>query len=187
MQGEDRAGRPDHEELGAAHEQAPGFDDVDFDADFPAETHSTTDSWRPPAGPRRPRPERVVMSARDAFAEDDSTTTGKLRARPYVLTRGRTKARSDLAVETLVSAEPHARWQLHTPGSEYRKLGRLCAQPVSVAEIAANLSVPLGVARVLISDLADTGFVRVHAAPANPGGRPDRALLDRVLAGLRQL
>ncbi len=127
------------------------------------------------------------MSTRDAFTEEDTPSDGGLRARPYVLTKGRTRARSDLAVETLVSSEPNAQWHRHRPGSEYRKLGQLCTTPVSVAEIAANLSVPLGVARVLITDLADTGFLRVHTAPANPGGRPDRALLDRVLAGLQRL
>ncbi|WP_298180403.1 DUF742 domain-containing protein [Saccharomonospora sp.] len=137
---------------------------------------------------RHPRPERVVMSPRDTFAEDDSDelTTRQLRARPYVLTKGRTHARPDLAIETLVSATPNAQWHLHK-NAEYRKVGQVCAQPRSVAEIAAYLEVPLGVARVLISDLADTGFVRIHDAPQTTDGRPDRQLMHRVLAGLQKL
>lgn len=184
MQGGDCVGRPDDAEpTGAGHDEEAFSTDL-FSDQAPHE------GWRPSPAPRKrtPRPARVVMSQHDAFAgEEESSTTGRLRARPYVLTKGRTRARSDLAVETLVSAEPHARWHLHKPGSEYRKLGQLCAVPVSVAEIAANLSVPLGVARVLISDLAETGYLRVHQAAPTKGGRPDRALLDRVLAGLRNL
>ncbi|MGH3901151.1 MAG: DUF742 domain-containing protein, partial [Pseudonocardiaceae bacterium] len=68
--------------------------------------------------------------------------------RPYFWTGGRTASRVDLAVETLVSAtgrppDPPAR-------PEYRTILRLCATPHSVAELAALLSVPLGVARVLL-------------------------------------
>ena len=37
-----------------------------------------------------------------------------------------------------------------------------CRTPRSVAEIVAALRVPLGVARVLISDAADAGLVTVH-------------------------
>src|SRR5690606_19725964 len=142
---------------------------------------------RSPSLRRRPKPERVVMSPRDPFAEDDADLEVKeLRTRPYVMTKGRTHARPDLAIETLVSATPHAQWHLHK-NPEYRKVGQVCAQPRSVAEVAALLAVPLGVARVLISDLADTGFVRIHAAPQSTDGRPDRQLMHRVLAGLQRL
>jgi hypothetical protein len=55
-----------------------------------------------------------------------------------------------------------------------------------VAEIAALLSIPLGVARVLVGDLADEGLVRVHQ-PANQQDQPDLALLEKVLSGLRKL
>jgi hypothetical protein len=56
----------------------------------------------------------------------------------------------------------------------------------SVAEISARLRMPLGVVRVLISDLADQGRIRVYGTGHGPG-RPDRALLERVLSGLRRL
>ena len=101
-----------------------------------------------------------------------------------MLTKGRTHARPDLAIETLVSATPNAQWHLHK-NAEYRKVGQVCAQPRSVAEIAAYLEVPLGVARVLISDLADTGFVRIHDAPQTTDGRPDR--LDPAVAVAGQI
>ena len=59
----------------------------------------------------------------------------------------------------------------------------LCARPKSVAEVAALLSVPLGVARVLVGDLASDGSVVVHAAVRVP----DVDLMQRVLVGLRRL
>ncbi|WP_019812785.1 DUF742 domain-containing protein [Saccharomonospora saliphila] len=140
-----------------------------------------------------PKPERIVMSPHtppgDADDGDDGGDDGerhRLRARPYVLTKGRTRARDDLAIETLVSTEPTAPWHRNL-GSEYQAVRRLCTQPKSVAEVAANLAVPLGVARVLISDLADTGFVRVHTVRPSASGRPDADLMHRVLAGLQRL
>jgi hypothetical protein len=55
-----------------------------------------------------------------------------------------------------------------------------------VAEVSALLRIPLGVVRVLISDLADQGRIRVYGTGHGPGS-PDRALLERVLSGLRRL
>jgi len=44
----------------------------------------------------------------------------------------------------------------------------------------------LGVARVLIADMAMDGLVRVHQLD-HEHGRPDLNLLERVLSGLRKL
>ncbi|MGH3774426.1 MAG: DUF742 domain-containing protein [Pseudonocardiaceae bacterium] len=105
--------------------------------------------------------------------------------RPYSWTGGRTAAQVDLAVETLVSAtgrppDPPAR-------AEHRTILRLCATPHSVAELAALLSMPLGVARVLLGDLAATGSVAVHRTVGAADAAPDVALMQRVLTGLRRL
>lgn len=102
--------------------------------------------------------------------------------RPYVVTGGRTRAAMELRVETLVSATAG-------PGSdvgERRSVLELCARPRSVSEVAALAQVPLGVARVVIGDLADEGRLRVHVGVDAAGG-PDLALLDRVLSGLHLL
>ena len=61
----------------------------------------------------------------------------------------------------------------------------LCASPRSVAEIAALLEIPLGVARVLVGDLAQDGAVVVHGT-SGPDG-PDATFMQRVLDGLRRL
>jgi hypothetical protein len=106
--------------------------------------------------------------------------------RAYVWTGGRTKSSHHFEVETLVSAaEPSS-----TPGavtqSDRTVLG-LCHEPRSVAEVAALLTVPLGVAKVLLGDMADRGMIVVHGAATGPGAAPSHALMERVLTGLRGL
>jgi len=62
----------------------------------------------------------------------------------------------------------------------------LCRDLLSIAEVSARLDLPLGVARVLIGDMAEQGLVILHR-PTTVGDRPDLALLQRVLYGLHQL
>jgi hypothetical protein len=69
---------------------------------------------------------------------------------------------------------------------EMQAIVELCRRMRTVAEIAALLKMPLGVVRVLLSDLADQGKIRVYGT-GHGAGRPDRALLERVLNGLRRL
>jgi hypothetical protein len=111
---------------------------------------------------------------------------GASAVRPYAWTRGRTKANFDLAIETLVSTSPQGREQLGLLQMEHRSVADLCDQPRSVAEIAALLAIPLGVARVLLGDMAGLGVVTVHQT-ASSGSEPDLALMERVLSGLRRL
>jgi hypothetical protein len=104
--------------------------------------------------------------------------------RPYVLTRGRTRADLDLSLETLVSTLPKViPYQL--PPDEAAVLDLCRAQSRSVAEIAALHRVPIGVAKVLIADLATAGLLAVHRSFAASG--PDLLLMERVLGGLRRI
>ncbi|MDQ0583429.1 DUF742 domain-containing protein [Streptomyces rishiriensis] len=120
------------------------------------------------------------------------------RVRPYSLTGGRTRFGHVLLVETFVAAleAPEERKELTFGGGslkptvmpELRAIVELCRRMRTVAEIAALLKMPLGVVRVLLSDLADQGKIRVYGTGTAHGtGRPDRALLERVLSGLRRL
>ena len=58
---------------------------------------------------------------------------------------------------------------------------------MSVAEIAAQLRVPLGVARVIIADMVDLGLVEVLKTASADGDERDPAFLRRVLSGLQRL
>ena len=102
----------------------------------------------------------------------------------YALTGGRTRsvAGPPMPVETLVTATAGKHTgQLQL---EYRETVALAAKPVSIVEISAVLRVPVGVARVLVSDLVDAGYLEVHLPPTTAGG-PTPAVLERLLEGLR--
>jgi hypothetical protein len=107
--------------------------------------------------------------------------------RPYAWTRGRTKSGLELAVEALVSTSQRGREQLAMLQVEHQAVAELCEQTRSVAEVAALLQIPLGVARVLLGDMAGDGVVTVHQSASSTGNMPDLALMDRVLRGLRRL
>jgi hypothetical protein len=102
------------------------------------------------------------------------------------MTGGRTRpAHTDLEIEALVSTTSTGE---RTPKLtvEQRAIAALCRDILSIAEISARLDLPLGVTRVLVGDMADDGLVMVHR-PAQTGDRPDLALLERVLYGLRTI
>lgn len=132
-----------------------------------------------------PDPEPDDAPTRPVFipsaAPPESTRT---RVRPYVRTRGRTRTRTDLAVETLVSI-PSPRPPLEDP--EHVALGDVVDDPRSVAEVAALLAVPLGVARVIIDDMAGAGLLLVHPRAVAASGAPSRDIMQRVLDGLHKL
>lgn len=107
--------------------------------------------------------------------------------RPYTWTRGRTSPVFDLAMETLVSTTQHGHEMAVLTSEEHRAVAQLCSAPRSVAEVAALLSLPLGVARVLLADMADIGLVMVHRSAYSTAETPDMALMERVLSGLRRL
>ncbi|GAA4740313.1 DUF742 domain-containing protein [Actinomycetospora chibensis] len=107
--------------------------------------------------------------------------------RPYAWTGGRTRPVYDLAIETLVSIGNAGRDTSRIPQYEHRAVAELCREPRSVAEVAALLTLPLGVARVLIGDMASQGTVVVHQTASTSGDVPDMALMERVLSGLRRL
>lgn len=106
--------------------------------------------------------------------------------RPYAVTRGRTAARTDFALEALVSTTPRAWANGVRLFPEQQAICHLCMNLTSVAEISALLHIPIGVTRVLVGDLAESGFVNVQQ-PGLVGGLPDVTLLERVLIGLRGL
>ncbi|MER7773247.1 DUF742 domain-containing protein [Kitasatospora sp. NPDC096140] len=118
---------------------------------------------------------------------EDEPDAGPL-IRPFAMTGGRTRPRYELALEALVSADVDPQ-RLATLLPEHQRICTLCTEVKSVAEVSALLSLPLGVARILVADLAEAGLVAIHqpASGGESGNQPDVTLLERVLSGLRKL
>jgi hypothetical protein len=112
--------------------------------------------------------------------------------RPYAMTGGRTRpgpsgVRFDLIA--LVSLDTGAPDVLDDTslGPEHRALIELCrTETQSVAELAADTDLPVGVVRVLLGDLLELGRVTV-SRPVPPAQLPDERILREVIEGLRAL
>jgi hypothetical protein len=68
---------------------------------------------------------------------------------------------------------------------EHRRLLGLCSHPVTVVDLASDADLPVGVVRVLLSDLSQWQAVRLVQAPR--GRVIDERLLKDVLDGLQAL
>lgn len=109
------------------------------------------------------------------------------RVRPYALTGGRTRGRRELHVETLISVPDPDPEYAAALLPESREVYEQAHRPISLAELSAHLDVPLGVVRVLVSDLASEGAVFVHPTGGGQVYRHDPDVLERVLDGLNRL
>ena len=120
----------------------------------------------------------------DRYPEEEAPGPGRV-VPVYAVTGGRTRgAGTELPMESLITASQWTPW----PGmqAEYRMILEMADRPVSLVEIGSALQIPVGVARVLVSDLAGAGYVAVYE-PEHTGddGRPRPAVLERLLEGLR--
>ncbi|MYS21477.1 Protein of unknown function [Streptomyces sp. DvalAA-14] len=142
---------------------------------------------QPYAPPQAPPPQ-APQGPRGGGAGGGRRPTPSGLVRPYAMTGGRTRPRYQLAIEALVStaADPE---RLRGQLPEHQRICLLCREVKSVAEISALLTIPLGVVRILVADLAEAGLVAIHqpGGDAAAGGQPDVTLLERVLSGLRKL
>ncbi len=113
--------------------------------------------------------------------------------RPYAMTRGRTshatEAKLDL-IALVVSEQDSgeaAAVDDHTLSPEHLDIVERCQQQAtSVAELAADLDLPIGVVRVLVGDLLVAAHVYIHK-PVPPAELPDESILRDVIDGLRAL
>ncbi|GGS37156.1 MULTISPECIES: DUF742 domain-containing protein [Actinokineospora] len=134
-----------------------------------------------PVEPQWPDAESVPMVRLPDAAEQAAIV------RPYAWTRGRTRSNFELRLETMVSTSPRAADASAFAESEHRAIGELCREPRSVAEVATLLGAPLGVAKVLLGDMAQLGLVTVHKTATGGANRAHLVLMERVLSGLRRL
>jgi Protein of unknown function (DUF742) len=106
--------------------------------------------------------------------------------RPYALVRGRTRPTGDSL--DVISMAYALRMSVPDPADlepEHLALLRRCAAPMSVADLASTLDLPLGVIRILLADLRDRKLIRIHRPRAEP--LTDIRLLKEVADGLRRL
>lgn len=131
-----------------------------------------------PPSPPSPTPE----------PEDDvDDTYSPAAVRPYAWTKGRTTSQVRFEIETLLSTTAAYSEHDESTSGEFHAVAALCHQPRSIAEVAALLGIPLGVARVLAGDMAGAGLLAVHETASVDGESPGLALMERILSGLRRL
>ena len=107
--------------------------------------------------------------------------------RPYTVTRGRTRLRDDgLDLISVLEATgvPVSRRVRLDP--EHRRLLAICRRPITFADLASEIDLPVGVVRVLVDDLRDENALRV-LKPTPTGNVPDELVLRKLLHGLRAL
>ena len=108
--------------------------------------------------------------------------------RPYAMTKGRTMPAADAYVGLIDMVIAEDRPQLPAGArlnSEHRRLLGMCRHPGTVVDLASDAALPVGVVRVLLSDLAAWGAIRVVRTPR--GRVTDERLLKDVLDGLQAL
>jgi DNA-binding transcriptional ArsR family regulator len=117
--------------------------------------------------------------------------------RPYVLTGGRVgQSNFDLPLETLVAVAIGKEAVSENP--EKQRILALAAQDfISVAELSSHVQLPIGVVRVLVSDLAEEGLVTLYKPQLGGGSAfgssgyryrpPSLAVLESVLDGISAL
>ncbi|MET8285360.1 DUF742 domain-containing protein [Streptomyces sp. NPDC048448] len=112
--------------------------------------------------------------------------------RPYAMTGGRTQSgptgvRFDLIALVTLDTTASGADDESLLGPEHRHLIDLCrVETQSVAELAADTDLPVGVVRVLLGDLLERGRVTV-SRPVPPAQLPDERILHEVIEGLRAL
>ena len=132
---------------------------------------------------RGPRPLRPGDDAAHLWPDADAGPLVRL----YALTRGRARPASQIFdLISLITAQTRPEDE---PGltPEQAALLELCRNgPQSVAELAASCDLPLGVARVILSDLLEFGHIHVRR-PLAPNSLLDEHIFQEVINGLRAL
>jgi hypothetical protein len=106
--------------------------------------------------------------------------------RPYALTQGRTRpvGESFDLVATVVATRAIADPASLAP--EHVSVLRLTRVPTTVADIASDVDLPLGVVRIILADLRELGLIAIRT-PVVMAERIDKHTLREVLNGLRGL
>ncbi|BAD55824.1 MULTISPECIES: DUF742 domain-containing protein [Nocardia] len=119
---------------------------------------------------------------RESWFDDEAGPLVRL----YAVTRGRSDARPDLNMLTLVVYSGSGTLRRTEP--EYAEILRLSRTVQSIAELAAQLHLPLTTTKVLVGDLIDDGLLDFRAPEPTPDAGPrDLGTLRAVLRGIQAL
>ena len=106
--------------------------------------------------------------------------------RPYALTGGRTRPIGEaidlLALVTSIDLNPFEDLLLEP---ECLEVMRQCREPKPVADLASDLDLPLGVVRILLSDMRERGLIAIR--PPARARLTDPQVLKDVADALRRL
>ena len=106
--------------------------------------------------------------------------------RPYLLTSGRAKPVDDTLEIEAQAVTTHLGFASQADLTfERRDIVALCRGTQSIAEIAAKLGLHIGVARVLVADLAALGYLAVRRPNSKPS--QDLGMIERVIRGLEAI
>ncbi|MGC4744311.1 DUF742 domain-containing protein [Micromonospora sp. DT201] len=155
--------------------------------------HWKEQNWEEPAPDVRIRPYLRAVAPVEQFGGQVPTAPATADAavahvpRPFVLTSGRVAGIDPtIRLETQVTARhPGQNWdspELSRLTFEMRNIVLLCAEPLSVAEVSAQLRLQLGVTKVLVGDLRAAGYLDVHVRHGAEPTNPD--VIQRVIDGL---
>ena len=107
--------------------------------------------------------------------------------RPYALTQGRTMHTGEsFDLVATVMATQAAITELGSLAPEHMSVLHLARAPTTVADIASDVDLPLGVVRIILADLRELGLVVIRT-PVVMAERIDKHTLREVLNGLRGL
>ncbi|MFD9317434.1 DUF742 domain-containing protein [Streptomyces sp. NPDC060053] len=127
-----------------------------------------------------PPPPPLPKDSKDS--KEGAEGEGKNPERLYIITGADgERAPVDLVTLVVARAEPPSS---ATP--EQTAVLRMCAAPLSVAEISAYLGLPFSVVTVLLTEMLAAELVQARA-PIVRQQLPDRSLLEAVMHGLQRL
>jgi hypothetical protein len=106
--------------------------------------------------------------------------------RPYALTQGRTRHTGDSFDLVATVMATHAPADTASLAPEHMSVLQLARAPTTVADIASDVDLPLGVVRILLADLRELGLIAIRT-PVAMAERIDKHTLREVLNGLRGL
>ena len=137
-------------------------------------------------GLRPPSPIRPYLAGHgeDQLQQPNDPDVSPLR--PYLLTSGRAEPVDDtLEIEAQILTSERGMASHERLAFEHRDIVTLCSTTMSVAEVAAKLRLHIGVARVLVADLAAAGYLTIWRPGS--GLSEDLDMIERVIRGLQEI